>query len=98
MTNELTLVAKLKVKADAVEQIKAAALAIVEPSRAEAGCISYDVHQSVEDPTVFAWYETWTDKAAIDEHFEYDYVKNFFAIVNELAAEPPVITLTKKLT
>ncbi|HMT07781.1 MAG TPA: putative quinol monooxygenase [Pyrinomonadaceae bacterium] len=98
MNNNLTLVAKLKVKDDAVEQIKAAALAIVEPSRAEAGCISYDVHQSVEDPTVFAWYETWTDKAAIDQHFEYDYVKNFFATVNDLAAEPPTIVVSRKLT
>lgn len=98
MSEQIVLIARLKVKEDSIEAAKSAALAIVEPSRAEAGCISYDVHQSVEDPTVFAWYETWTDKAAIDEHFEYDYVKNFFAIVNELAAEPPVITLTNKLT
>lgn len=96
--SEFNLIARLKARADAVETVKAAALAIVEQSRDEEGCISYDVHQSLEDPSVFVWYETWTDKAALDAHFATDYVKEFFAIVDASADEPPVITLANKLT
>ncbi len=66
---KIVLIARLKVKADKIEETKKAALAIVGESRAEDGCINYDVHQSIEDETLFFWHETWANKAALDEHF-----------------------------
>ncbi len=90
--------ARLKVKDDAIEETKKAALSIVADSRAETGNINYDIHQAIDDPTVFVWHETWADKAAIDEHFETQLFKNFFAKVEKFAAEPPQITLTKMIT
>ena len=99
MNNEkIVLVARLKVKENAVEDAKKAALAIVADSRAEEGNINYDIHQAIDDPTVFVWHETWADKAAIDEHFETTFFKDFFAKVQEFAAEEPQITLTKMIT
>ncbi len=98
MSEEIVLVARLKVKADAVEEAKAAALAIVADSRTEEGNINYDVHQAIDDPTVFIWHETWKSKAAIDEHFATPFFQTFFATVDPLAAEPPQITLTKMIT
>jgi quinol monooxygenase YgiN len=60
MTNSenIVLIARLKVKKDSVEQAKQAALAIVEDSRAEKGCLNYDFHQAIDDETVFIWHET----------------------------------------
>lgn len=98
MDENLYLTARLKVKNDKVEELKQAALAIVADSRSEEGCISYNVHQSIEDATVFVWRECWKSKADLDEHFEMDYVKNFFSVVNEVAAEPPQIILTKMIS
>ncbi|MBX7053802.1 MAG: antibiotic biosynthesis monooxygenase [Pyrinomonadaceae bacterium] len=98
MNEEIVLIARLKVKEDSVETAKSAALAIVEDSRAEDGNINYDVHQAIDDPSLFIWHETWKSKAAIDEHFGTPFFQTFFATVEPLAAEPPVITLTKKLT
>lgn len=95
---KIVLVARLKVKNDKVEETKQAALAIVADSRAEAGCINYDIHQAIDDETVFVWHETWANKAALDEHFEKDYFKTFFAKVQEIAAEPPQITLTRMIS
>ena len=95
---KIVLVARLKVKKDAVETAKAAALAIVNDSRAEEGNINYDIHQAIDDETVFVWHETWANKAAIDEHFETQFFKDFFAKVEKFAAEPPQITLTKMIT
>jgi quinol monooxygenase YgiN len=94
----IVLIARLKVKADKVEEAKAAALAIVEPSRKEAGCINYDIHQSIEDETVFFWHETWAGKAALDEHFATPFFQEFFAVVGKIAAEPPQINLTSRIT
>ncbi len=99
MNNEtVVLIARLKVKPDKVEEAKAAALAIVDDSRNESGCINYDIHQSIEDETVFLWHETWKNKEAIDEHFATPFFQSFFKIVETIAAEPPQITLTRKIT
>src|SRR5688572_6767904 len=95
---KIVLVARLKVRADAVEEAKKAAFDIVAASRAEKGCLNYDVHQAIDDPTVFFWHETWKNKAAVDEHFETDFFKDFSAKVGEIAAEPPQITLTKMIS
>jgi len=95
---KIVLIARLKVKPDRVEAAKSAALAIVPASRSELGCINYDIHQSIEDETLFFWHETWVNKAALDEHFATPFFGEFFKIVEEVAAEPPQINLTRKIT
>ena len=95
---EIVLVARLRVKEGMVDEAKNAALSLVDSSRAEEGCIKYDVHQSIEDETVLIWHEVWTSKNALDEHFQKPYFTSFFAKVEEVAAEPPQIYLTKKIT
>ena len=95
---KIVLIAHLKVKAESVEELKAAALKIVADSRNEAGNINYDIHQSVEDETLFFWHETWANKTALDEHFATPYFGEFFKVVEEIAAEPPQINLTRKIT
>jgi len=95
---KIVLVARLKVREDAVEEAKRLALGIVEDSRQEEGCVNYDVHQAVDDPTVFVWHETWKDKAALDNHFELDYFKEFFTEAMKIAAEEPQITITKMIS
>ncbi len=98
MSENLYLTAKLQVKSEKLEELKQSALAIVADSRAEPGCISYNVHQSIDDETVFIWRECWKSKQDLDEHFQKDYIVNFFAKVDEFAAEPPQITLTKLIS
>ncbi len=95
---KIVLIARLKVKAEKIEQARSAALAIVEPSRKEAGCINYDIHQSVEDETIFFWHETWVNQSALDKHFATPFFQEFFVVVGEVAAEPPQINLTRMIT
>jgi quinol monooxygenase YgiN len=95
---KIVLIARLKVRESAIEDAKRLALGIVADSRTEEGCLNYDVHQSLEDPTVFVWHETWRDKAALDSHFEEPHFKEFFSRGMELAAEEPQITLTRMIS
>ncbi len=37
-------------------------------SRAEPGCMRFEVYQSNNDPTVFVLNERWESQAALDEH------------------------------
>lgn len=99
MNNEnIVLFARLRVKPEMVEKAKSAAMAIVADSRAEAGCVNYDVHQAVDDETLFFWHETWADKAAVDAHFATPFFQNFAKEVEGFAAEPPQINLTRMIT
>ena len=41
---------------------------MVPPSRAEPGCLQYDVHRDDEDPNRFFIYERYVDDAALEAH------------------------------
>jgi quinol monooxygenase YgiN len=41
-----------------------------DASRAEAGCLTFDVSRSLEDANAFVLYEEWRDQAALDEHYK----------------------------
>ena len=58
----LTVIAKLKAKSGREEQPREMLQSLVEPTRAEKGCISYDLHRSHEDPRLFVFYESWQSR------------------------------------
>ncbi|MGI8468183.1 MAG: putative quinol monooxygenase [Pyrinomonadaceae bacterium] len=95
---KIVLIARLKVKENAVEAAKKAALAIVEESRAESGCLNYDFHQSIDDETVFIWHETWTSKAAINAHGKSAHFTRFSEQIKDLTDEPLRIALTRMVS
>ena len=92
---KIVLFARLKVKIEAIEKAKQAALAIVAPSRAETGCINYDFHQAIDDASVFLWHETWTSKEAIDAHADSPHFKEFSRAIKDITDEPLQVTLAK---
>jgi len=95
---KIVLIARLKVKKYAIEEAKRAALAIVADSRAEKGCLNYDFHQAIDDPTLFFWHETWANKSALDAHFKKPYFAELGAKLKDIAEEPSQLTLTKMVS
>lgn len=100
MTNneKIVLIARLKVKSEAIEEAKQAALAIVAPSRAEADCLNYDFHQSLDDASVFVWHETWANRAAIEEHGQSAHFKKFSKAIENIIEEPLHLTFAKMVS
>jgi quinol monooxygenase YgiN len=41
---------------------------LLAPTRAEAGCINYDLHIAPDDPSKFLFYENWASKAHHEAH------------------------------
>ena len=39
-----------------------------DATRAEPGCLNYDLHQSVSDPTEFLFHENWASEEALRTH------------------------------
>lgn len=75
--SQLTIVANIVAKPEHIEAVKAALLALIEPTRAEAGCINYDLHQDNSNPAHFMFFENWASREAWLEHMEMPHLKGF---------------------
>jgi quinol monooxygenase YgiN len=48
-----------------------------DASRAEPGCITFDVSRGIEDANAFVLYEEWRDQDALDVHYKTDHFEKF---------------------
>lgn len=98
MTNQkLTVLARVYAKEDAAEKVRQECLALVAPSRAEKGCINYDLHQSVDDKTLFVFYENWMSREALERHLEMPHSLRFDERTDGLLARETEITFWEML-
>ena len=70
MSDKLTIIAHIRALDGKTAETRAFLEGLVAPTRAEAGCIDYVLHQDDEHPEEFTFYENWTDRAAWDAHME----------------------------
>ncbi|WP_026694722.1 putative quinol monooxygenase [Peribacillus kribbensis] len=90
---EITINAILKAKQGEEEALRAAMIKVLEPSRSEAGCIQYTLHESEEDAGVFVFYEKWKDDAALQAHIQSPHYVEYRAVTKDLLAEREVYRL-----
>ena len=62
------VVAELRLKPGMAEKAAAEARKVVAGTVKEDGCLAYDFHLSVTDPTRLVAVERWTSRAALDAH------------------------------
>lgn len=60
-----------------VEAMKAALRPLRDGSRAEDGCLTFDVIDIGDDDHTFVLYEEWADQAALDVHFATEHFKQY---------------------
>ncbi len=74
------------------EQVVGDALrALVEPTRAEAGCVSYDLFESAAAPGTFVTIERWRGQADLDAHMQTPHIAEALAVAGDHMAVPPAI-------
>ncbi len=93
----LTIVVRIKAKPGMEERMRQDLLGVLAPTRAESGCITFDLLIDTNDPTVFVLYENWKDQAALDAHFQQPYVKQVMKAYEETSAEPLAIMSLEKI-
>jgi quinol monooxygenase YgiN len=75
---QVTLVPFFTINKGDVDAVQQAHLDMVEPTRAEPGCLDYDLYQSYDDPSVMFFYENWTDAEVLARHMN---TPNFYRFV-----------------
>jgi quinol monooxygenase YgiN len=97
-TKPITVVARLRAMSGKEEELRQVLLDMIAPSRKDAGCISYDLHQSPEHKSCFLFFENWETKEHLDKHLTTSHLKAFNAKSPNLLAEPPQITLWERIS
>lgn len=84
---KLTVVARILAKPESRELVKSELLKLIDITRAEKGCINYDLHQDNEDENRFLFYENWESRELWQIHMNNkhlaDYVKATDGAVDE---------------
>jgi len=92
-SKRVTVIARIKAKEGMEEKVRQELMALVRPTRSEAGCINYDLHQSMDNKCLFLFYENWVSKDDLDRHLEMPYLKAWREKAKDLLEEPTEITL-----
>lgn len=95
--NSITVTATFQARPGKEAELRAALIGLLAPTRKEAGCVNYDLHQSPEDSAKFLFHENWTNKAALDAHLQSAHVKALLPRVEELCVAFPEIKIWEKI-
>lgn len=88
MSNQkLTIVARILAKAEKRELVKSELLKLIDITRAEEGCINYDLHQDNEDPNLFLFYEYWTNRELWQKHMNNQHLADYMKATDGAVAE-----------
>lgn len=75
--SQLTVVAKIKAKTGSETVLNQQLLQLIAPTLSEQGCLNYDLHRSIEDNSLFLFYENWASKSVWERHMKSQHIKTF---------------------
>jgi len=87
----LRVVARITAKPDKVSEVRSILLGLVAPTRAEEGCVVYELLQNRADPTDFTFVEEWASDATFERHHTTEHIRSAFPKFQALVAVPPDI-------
>jgi len=93
---EIVVVARMRGVVGRVDELRGELVALLGPTRAEAGCIQYELQESVEERGVFMFYEIWESKAALDVYLGRPNLQAFFAKAGELVDGEVELSIWKR--
>lgn len=91
----LTIVANIHANADKVDLVKDELLKLIPHTRAEKGCITYDLHQDNDNPAHFMFHENWESRALWQEHMKGPHLAAYMAATEGAVAEFTISEMTQ---
>jgi quinol monooxygenase YgiN len=93
----VTVTAVFQARSGKETELRAILTGLLAPTRKEAGCLNYDLHQSPEESAKFLFHENWSNKAALDAHLQSVHVQALLPRVDELCTGFPEIKIWEKI-
>ena len=90
------VMASIVVKPQHTDDARAQLVELAGKTRAEAGCVSYELFQRADKPHVFRTVEEWRTQADVDAHMKTPHVAAAIAAAGPMMAEPlDVVSFTR---
>ena len=80
----LTVIAYMKAAPGKEDELRRELEALIEPTAAEDGYVTYDLHESVEEPGKFFFYENWESEEKLDAHLATPHLVRFAGMIGDL--------------
>lgn len=94
---ELDLFVRLHARPGRRDELFRAMLEVRGPTRAEPGCLDYQVFHSVRDPDEYCIHSRWRDRAAFERHANLPHTVHFLATIREVTDNPFHASLTERV-
>lgn len=85
------IVASFKAKEGQESALLKACLEVAVETRAEDGCLMYELHLDAKDPSTIVLFERWASDAFLKKHLETPHAQKFLKAAGAMFAAPPSI-------
>lgn len=92
---KLTIVASIRANSGKIDLVKTELHKLIAPTRAERGCIQYDLHQNKEDPAHFLFFENWESRELWQAHMNAPHLAAYVAATEGAVDEFTVSEMTQ---
>jgi len=93
LNKPLTIVAFFEAEPGREDELAASLQSLVAPTRAEVGCLNYDLHRDLERPGRFLFYENWATREAWEAHMETDHLRRHRETARTLVARADILQM-----
>jgi len=80
--------ASVTAKKGSTQELRKVLEALIAPSRAEEGCVFYDLY-ATEDGGTFVFFECWKSRQALADHENTPHYKQLLKLIGALVDTPP---------
>ncbi|MCB5307829.1 putative quinol monooxygenase [Yersinia massiliensis] len=89
----LKVIAQDFIKTEYIDVVMPLYKALVDATKLEALCISYDLYIDHKDPGHFVFIEEWPDQAALDTHCATEHFRRLVPQINQYQRKECIVTL-----
>ncbi len=86
------VLARHRARPETVAEVRRILLSLIDPSRAEPGCLKYELLQNADDPTDFTFVETFVSEDALKLHAAAPYIAGAAPRLKDLIARPAEVS------
>ncbi|MGO2037596.1 MAG: putative quinol monooxygenase [Brevibacterium sp.] len=97
MTDTIVIIAESQAAAGQAERVRKLFTDLIDRTRAEDGCLRYELFRDRDDDHRFILMEEWRDQAALDAHLSSEHIAAFFREVMALLAEEGRMTYASRI-
>jgi quinol monooxygenase YgiN len=92
---QLTIVADITAQVDKVDFLKSELEKLIDTTRAESGCVQYDLHQDNDNPAHFLFYENWESREQWQAHMNAQHLQDYKLATADAVENISIYEMTK---